>query len=751
MARAAAAKQPSGAGSFARQGTLDTEQLTAKKRAYARQLFAAFDEDCSGTIDRHEMAKLCARAKIDYRNARKLKVDEWGQVGWDNFDRWFQQYGTEPKNPKHAGAMGGVGVRRKTLEMLISAPIQAELNPDSIPPCSQALKAAFTDGICICGPEIEELKSYFELFDSRKDGSMAQFDLVKLYQHCAGDVLVPDVLQREVLRVWDTFGVADEESGITFSELASFFRWRDNDVLDIVGRAKQYNREAVGVRELVWALLEPREAEMIGEYRILMMSHALSWLSQFAVCASIAIMAVETLPEYTDADGNTGTDTTFWMETSLMIFFTIELITRIIFCPSLKRFSRGWINWIDAITVVTFFSRILLGLNDASSAVTVIRIIRLVRITRGLKLVRHLQGVRLMIVALRRAMLALSWLFVLVFLCSTLMGALIYYAERGDGHFDVSQQRWLRNANSRYGSEGDVIPFESIPACMWWAVVTLTTVGYGDMFPVTPWGKVVAGITMVSGLLVVAYPVTILCNAFDEVYREYLDKRTDLIRRRARQREEQLAQKAKEAEEQAMEDIFSASVRSHSTVYSADGGGHTPRQLSQIHQMSQSSLVGSNREVTSPGGGLPGTVMNRCESPRAQTPQKETASRSPMLRSVQFQSREHRASASLFDSAMLNGSMSARSGALELLQRIATDTAKIPEMLLAVKELQIMVAQTQQQQDAASRKQSRRQSSTFPGFEGTGGRRPSGFEGTGGRRPSVADRVPTPPNATLTS
>ncbi|KAJ9443560.1 Potassium voltage-gated channel protein Shal [Diplonema papillatum] len=59
----------------------------------------------------------------------------------------------------------------------------------------------------------------------------------------------------------------------------------------------------------------------------------------------------------------------------------------------------------------------------------------------------------------------------------------------------------------------------------WWSVVTLTTVGYGDAVPVTEGGKIVGAITMLVGVLVVAFPVTILCNVFQEVYAEYREAR----------------------------------------------------------------------------------------------------------------------------------------------------------------------------------------------------------------------------------
>lgn len=62
--------------------------------------------------------------------------------------------------------------------------------------------------------------------------------------------------------------------------------------------------------------------------------------------------------------------------------------------------------------------------------------------------------------------------------------------------------------------------FGSIPAAMWWSIATLTTVGYGDSVPVTPGGRIVASITMVAGLIILALPIAVVANAFGEIIRK---------------------------------------------------------------------------------------------------------------------------------------------------------------------------------------------------------------------------------------
>ncbi|GFN75456.1 voltage-gated potassium channel [Plakobranchus ocellatus] len=60
--------------------------------------------------------------------------------------------------------------------------------------------------------------------------------------------------------------------------------------------------------------------------------------------------------------------------------------------------------------------------------------------------------------------------------------------------------------------------FSSIPKCFWWAVITMTTVGYGDMSPVTPWGYVVGSVTSIAGVLMVGFAVPVLVNNFIMYY-----------------------------------------------------------------------------------------------------------------------------------------------------------------------------------------------------------------------------------------
>ena len=99
------------------------------------------------------------------------------------------------------------------------------------------------------------------------------------------------------------------------------------------------------------------------------------------------------------------------------------------------------------------------------------------------------------------------------------------------------------NVSSVYQSDGSLIsgcsyvksPYSSIPASFWWCVVTLMTVGYGDNVPVTPWGKFVAFLTMITSVLLLALPISVIGTEFT---RQWLDFKVEIESARGARRTE---------------------------------------------------------------------------------------------------------------------------------------------------------------------------------------------------------------------
>lgn len=121
-----------------------------------------------------------------------------------------------------------------------------------------------------------------------------------------------------------------------------------------------------------------------------------------------------------------------------------------------------------------------------------LRFVRVLRVMRVLKLGRYAESVQILGNVMRRSRADLLTSLFLVFLALILTSSFVYYAEK----------------------DAQPVAFDSIPRAMWWSVITLTTVGYGDVVPVTALGRVLGGMTALLGVASIALPIGILSSAF---------------------------------------------------------------------------------------------------------------------------------------------------------------------------------------------------------------------------------------------
>ncbi|KAJ3426387.1 voltage-gated potassium channel [Anaeramoeba flamelloides] len=235
--------------------------------------------------------------------------------------------------------------------------------------------------------------------------------------------------------------------------------------------------------------------------------------SKFAMLNSIFIMlvilmstinfALESIPEYSDYP------IWFKLETFAVVVFTIEYVCRIQGCylyeyggTGLKSFLYDFMNTVDLLAILPFYIELALG-GSAASNVGIIRVVRLARVFRIFKFSKYNEGFQLVAKATKKSINGFNLLIFLLSLAIVVFSSVLYFAELGGQTFDEEKGVWIRDMD---GSES---PFQSIPSTFWWAIVTMTTVGYGDTYPVTNLGKLVAACTMIIGLLVLAFPVTI--------------------------------------------------------------------------------------------------------------------------------------------------------------------------------------------------------------------------------------------------
>jgi hypothetical protein len=135
------------------------------------------------------------------------------------------------------------------------------------------------------------------------------------------------------------------------------------------------------------------------------------------------------------------------------------------------------------------------------------------------KLFRYSSGMQMISHCLMQSSDALQ-LFALIFgLLIVVCASAIYYSERGK-YYEDSQEYKRENPLTQLEEAN---PFESIPASLWWCVVTLTTVGYGDVSPVTFPGQLVGFFTMLLGIVCVAMPLSIVGSNFHEIHQGMRD------------------------------------------------------------------------------------------------------------------------------------------------------------------------------------------------------------------------------------
>lgn len=174
----------------------------------------------------------------------------------------------------------------------------------------------------------------------------------------------------------------------------------------------------------------------------------------------------------------------FWLyilDWWVTISFTVEYILRLSCVKKPKKYATSFYGIIDLVSIIpTYLSVIFLQ----SHYLAVIRILRLLRIFRILKLGNYINESNTLLISLQNSKRKIFVFLYFILITTLILGALMYVIENG------------YNANN----------FSSIPQSMYWAIVTLTTVGYGDVAPITVVGKIIASGIMILGYSIISVP-----------------------------------------------------------------------------------------------------------------------------------------------------------------------------------------------------------------------------------------------------
>ena len=169
---------------------------------------------------------------------------------------------------------------------------------------------------------------------------------------------------------------------------------------------------------------------------------------------------------------------------------------------------------IDFVAILPFF--IALSATKGTSF-SVVRVLRLARVLRVLKLGKGSKGMVILFETVRDSMPALSILAFFSLIGVVLLGAIQFFCEGGNyqqgpgGTWD-----YYRIDKTSYGTE--MTTFNSIPMSMYWVVITSTTVGFGDLYPTSYYGRLIAIVAAYGGMFVLALPISVIGNNFERIY-----------------------------------------------------------------------------------------------------------------------------------------------------------------------------------------------------------------------------------------
>ncbi|KAL5260494.1 hypothetical protein ACHWQZ_G010586 [Mnemiopsis leidyi] len=225
------------------------------------------------------------------------------------------------------------------------------------------------------------------------------------------------------------------------------------------------------------------------------------------ICISITLLVMETDSNVKDAfqEGHAAYNYLFGLNVLVIAFFTTDLLIRFVTWPGLLNFWKNLFNILDILSILPFYVSLLAEAFEDENAdnptehehksYVVLRVCRIFRIVRVFKFIRHSQDLIMIIKVVGHAKKELCLLVLLLFIFSVSFGSLMYYIE----HQKNNQ-------------------FSTIMQGCWWAIVTITTIGYGDIAPQTWLGKVVGSLVLTMGIVFLALPMTIIVGKFSTVY-----------------------------------------------------------------------------------------------------------------------------------------------------------------------------------------------------------------------------------------
>jgi len=327
------------------------------------------------------------------------------------------------------------------------------------------------------------------------------------------------------------------------------------------------------------------------------------------ILVSTTTFILETMPQMRDVEE----DTWFLIETICIIGFTSDFVIRLLCCPDCGAFWGEFMNMVDFVAIVPYYVEFLIVIIAPSIEIPqYLRVIRVVRLARILRIIAMTKAGKMAAVIAKIAAAATQSLVVpayFLFLCVIMYSSAMFYLEKGEyvscegmssewaagltdtallgdlppkpeleHHFCEGGLRkthaWdaeeyynkiFPSAKTSYncdpnkinccfcipnGNYLDGVKYRDIPDAFWWVIVTVTTVGYGDLFPITWPGRGMGILTMMTGVFFLAMPLTIVGTKFNSAWEDLEHERHEVEEEEGKeQRIKKHAKLAKQAQE----------------------------------------------------------------------------------------------------------------------------------------------------------------------------------------------------------
>ena len=327
----------------------------------------------------------------------------------------------------------------------------------------------------------------------------------------------------------------------------------------LLGPVKQDLERIRAAHPLVWlpstGCLAQRVFRVFEDFDSCVLAKGVQSFVMLTIITSAVSLTVESLPQHRypnhgTREGDSATEFV-WVETVCVAIFTGELFLRAVSvgfvdvltlrncgystmtesqsgCARMCIWLRSPMTLVDIFSTAPFYLEILL---PSTPSLTFLRVLRLLRMTRVVRLAKSMKGLVILTTAIEKSMQPLASLAVIFCVWIVFCSSIMFYCEQGEWSFESG-----RYERTTFLGAVEETPFQSIVDTFWWMVVTMTTVGYGDLYPTSTAGRLLGSIVLFLSIICLAVPISLVGVHIDKASADYI--------RAAQQRSKQIGRRS---------------------------------------------------------------------------------------------------------------------------------------------------------------------------------------------------------------